>query len=113
MEIIYDVSTGTNENYKRKHYVENIIPFLPRTTFIVKGKTETECCDKISAYFKALYFDFDGEIEQRITNSISFILTKRVDDEYYCRAINVRAIRSIKDEIYYLWHGANRVSGVK
>jgi hypothetical protein len=25
----------------------------------------------------------------------------------------VRAIRIIKDEIYYLWHGANRVSGVK
>jgi hypothetical protein len=112
MEIIYAVSTGTNENYKRRHYVENIIPFLPRTTFIVKGKNETECRNRILAYFKALYFDFDGEIEeyydfdgeieQRITNSISFMLTKWVDDEYYCRAINVRAIRTIKDEIYYL-----------
>lgn len=112
MEIIYAVSTGTNENYKMKHYVENIIPFLPRTTFIVKGKTETECCNKISSYFKALYFDFDGEIgeyfdfdgeiEEHITNSISFMLTKWVDGEYYCRAINVRAIRIIKDEIYYI-----------
>lgn len=112
MQIIYAVSTGTNENYKMKHYVENIIPFLPRTTFIVKAKTETECCNKISSYFKALYFDFDGEIgeyfdfdgeiNEHITNSISFMLTKRVDDEYYCRAINVRAIRIIKDEIYYL-----------
>lgn len=30
------------------------------------------------------------------------MLTKWVADEYYCRAIDVRAIRIVKDEIYYL-----------
>lgn len=112
MEIIYAVSTGTNETYKRANYVEKIIPFLPRTTFIVKGKNETECRNRISTYIKALYFDFDGEISENyefdneivkhITNSISFMLTKWVDGEYYCRAIDVRAIRIVYDEIYYL-----------
>lgn len=102
MEAIYLVSTGTNENFTKKHSVDSVIPFLPRTTFIVKGKDEMECYNRISSYFKALYFDFDGEIEECITDSISFILSKRVDNEYYCRAINVRAICIVKDEIYYL-----------
>lgn len=112
MEIIYGISTGTNETYKRKNYVEKIIPFLPRTTYIVKGKNETECCNLISAHIKLLYFNFDGEIAENfgfdneivkhMNISISFMLTKWVDDEYYCRAIDVRAIRIVKDEICYL-----------
>lgn len=48
------------------------------------------------------YFVSDGEIEECITDSISFILTKWVDNEYYRRAINVCAICTVKDEIYYL-----------
>lgn len=112
MEIIYGISTGTNETYKRKNYVEKIIPFLPRTTYIVKGKNETECRNLISAHIKSLYFDFEGEIAENfgfdneivkhMNISTTFMLTKRVDDEYYCRAIDVNAIRIVKDKICYL-----------
>lgn len=103
MEIIYVVSTGTNDISKNKQPVESVIPFLPRTTFNVKGKNEMECFNKISTFFKSLYFEFDGIIEECIEdNNISFILTKWIYNEYYCRAINVRAIRIVKDEIYYL-----------
>lgn len=114
MQVIYNVVTATNESYGKKYNIESVIPYLPRTTFIVRGDNEIQCFNKICNYFRTLYFHFDGEIETCIrgTNDISFILSKWVGDEHYCRAINVYAIRTIKDEIHYLWHGANRVSGV-
>lgn len=114
MQVIYSIVTATNESYGKKYNIESVIPYLPRTTFIVRGDNETQCFNKICNYFRTLYFHFDGEIETCIrgTNDVSFILSKWVENEHYCRAINVYAIRTVKDEIYYLWHGVNRVSGV-
>lgn len=102
MEILYTVSTGTNENHKKKQSVDTVIPFLPLTTFIVKGENEMECYNRICAYLTSLYFDFDGEINVTVTNGISFVLTKWVDYEYYCRAIYVRPIHMVKGEFYCL-----------
>lgn len=102
MEILYTVSTGTNDSGKKKHYVDTVIPFLPMTSFIVKGKNESECYNRICSYLTALYFDFDGEIDISVTNGISFILTKWVDNEYYCRAMYVRPVHIVKDEFRYL-----------
>lgn len=104
MQVIYSVVTVTNESYGKKYNIESVIPYLPRTTFIVRGDNETQCFNKICNYFRTLYFHFDGEIETCIrgTNDISFILSKWIGDEHYCRVINVYAIRTIKDEIHYL-----------
>lgn len=102
MEILYTVSTGTNESAKKKQSVDTVIPFLSFTSFIVKGENEMECCNRICAYLTALYFDFDGEINVTVTNGISFILTKWVDNEYYCRAIYVRPVHIVKGEFHYL-----------
>lgn len=118
MQVIYSIVTVTNESYgkkyNKKYNIESVIPYLSRTTFIVRGDNEIQCFNKICNYLRTLYFHFDGEIETCIrgTNDISFILSKWVGDEHYCRAINVYAIRVVKDEIYYLWHGFHRVSGV-
>ena len=102
MEILCTVSTGTNENHKKKHSVDTVIPFLPFTSFIVKGENEMECYNRICTYLTSLYFDFDGEINVTVTNGISFMLTKWVDNEYYCRSIYVRPAHTAKDEFYYL-----------
>lgn len=114
MQIIYGISTATNESYGKRYNIDSVIPYLSRSTYIVRGENEMECFNKICNYFRTLYFHFDGEIETCIrgTNDISFILSKWVDNEHYCRAINVYTIRTIKDMINYLWHGVNRVSGV-
>ena len=104
MQVIYSIATATNDSYGKKYNIESVIPYCSKNTVIVRGDNETQCFNKICNYFRTLYFHFDGEIEMciRNANDISFILSKWVGDEHYCRAINVYAIRKVKDEIYYL-----------
>lgn len=104
MQVIYSIVTATNESYGKKYNIESVIPYLPRTTFIVRGENEMQCSNKICNYLRTLYFPFDGEIEKCIkgTKEVTFILSKWIEKEHYCRAINVYAIRTIKDEIYFL-----------
>lgn len=104
MQVIYSVATATNDTYEKKYNVESVIPYLSKNTFIVIGDNETQCFNKICNYFRTLYFYFDGEIEMciRNANDISFILSKCVDNEHYCRTINVHNICVVKDVICYL-----------
>ena len=104
MQVIYSVATATNDSYEKKYNVESVIPYLSKNTFIVRGNNETQCFNKICNYFRTLYFYFEGKIEMciRNTNDISFILSKWIEDEHYCRVINVYNIRVVKGEIYYL-----------
>lgn len=104
MQVIYSITTATNDSYGKKYNIETVIPFLPRTTFIIRGENEMQCFNKICTYFRALYFHFDGKFEKCIrgTNSVSFILSKCVEYAHYCRVIDVNAIKVVKDDIYYL-----------
>lgn len=104
MQVIYSVVTATNNTFDMSYNIETVIPYNVKSIFIVRGTTEAQCLNKICNYFKALYFHFNGKIETCIksTNHATIILSQRVDDEYYCRAINIYTIKTVTDEIYYL-----------
>ena len=104
MQVIYSIVTVTNESYGKKYNIESVIPYSPRTIFIVRGDDETQCFNKICNYFRGVYFNFDGEIETCIRgkNDVSFILSKWIDNEHYIQAINIYGIKVVKNEIYYL-----------
>lgn len=103
MQVIYSITTATNDSYGKKFNIETVIPYKTRTMFIVRGDNETQCLNKLINYFSSYYFTLNPKIECTLNTYCSSILvSKCIDNEFYCRSINIYPMKSVTDEIFYL-----------
>lgn len=103
MQVIYSITTATNDNYGKKYDIETVIPYRTKTTFIVRGDNETQCLNKLFNYFSSYYFTIIPKIECAVnTYGATILVQKFIDNEYYCRTISILPIKSVKDKIFYL-----------
>lgn len=103
MQVIYSVTTATNDSYGKKYNIETVIPYRTKTTFIVRGDNETQCLNKMFNYFSSYYFTINPKIECTLNNyGATILVSKCIDNEFYGRVINIYPIKSVKDEIFYL-----------
>lgn len=103
MQVIYSITTATNDSYGKKYDIETVIPYRTKTVFIVRGDNETQCLNKMFNYFSSYYFVINPKIECSVnTYGATILVQKFIDNEFYCRTINIFSVKSIKDEIFYL-----------